>query len=195
MNRTLTSMLVVLLGISYVLADKPTTTTAQAHEAEIRLLISDAREQTTQRHYREALAIIDQILKLDPTNDYALGVRPLVEDRTLPSEPRPKQPMQSQLDKHMPDVKFDLVQFDDVVDFLRDLSGATISVNWRALEKAGLKKDTPITARMKDATFSQILNEVLSQAGKGKLRFDVDDDVIVISTDEDIHATTRPSKS
>jgi hypothetical protein len=32
-------------------------------------------------HYREAIAVVDQILLLDPMDDFALGVRPVLEDR------------------------------------------------------------------------------------------------------------------
>lgn len=40
-----------------------------------------AQELTMQRKFDEALGVIDQILVIDPNNDYARGVRPLLQDR------------------------------------------------------------------------------------------------------------------
>ena len=45
-----------------------------------------------------------------------------------------------QLDQKLPEVKFDNVAFSDVMDFFRDVTGANIFVNWRALEGAGIDK-------------------------------------------------------
>ena len=44
-------------------------------------LIRTARNLTDQGKYREALQTVDQILVLDPNNDYAVGVKPLLEDK------------------------------------------------------------------------------------------------------------------
>ena len=51
--------------------------------------------------------------------------------------------VQAQLDRTLPDVKFDGVGFSDVIDFLRDVNGANIFVNWKALEGAGIDKNAP----------------------------------------------------
>ena len=45
--------------------------------------------------------------------------------------------------KTLPEVRFDAVAFSDVMDFLRDITGASIFVNWRALEAARINKNTP----------------------------------------------------
>lgn len=56
-----------------------------AAEAERRRTVAaltrSARKLTEERRYAEALGVIDQILALDPRNDYAGGVRPLVEEK------------------------------------------------------------------------------------------------------------------
>jgi type II secretory pathway component GspD/PulD (secretin) len=46
-------------------------------------LIRRSRTAVNEGRYEEALGVIDQILILEPNNDYAVGVRPLVEDRAL----------------------------------------------------------------------------------------------------------------
>src|SRR5208282_1776701 len=48
----------------------------------------NARTLTEQGKYREALSVIDQILVIDPGNDYAVGVKPLIEDRAEFAEQR-----------------------------------------------------------------------------------------------------------
>ncbi|GEM_PF-1505615 len=56
--------------------------------ATIAALIKDARRYISQNKYPEALATIDQITAVDPTNNYATGVRPLIEERALTQEQR-----------------------------------------------------------------------------------------------------------
>jgi general secretion pathway protein D len=208
-------------------------------------LIGSARTLTAQGRYRDALSVIDQILVIDPNNDYAVGVRPLVEDRAdfaeqrkyreqfdhsftsilnqaeekrIPyndilrypenwpdlSETRDKsvaiergeqaadQAVAAQLDRRLPDVKFDAVGFSDVVDFLRDLTNANIFVNWRALEAAGVDKNAPVTARLRDVPFSKVLRTILDDVsgGTAKLGYTIDEGVITISTEDDLSKNT-----
>src|SRR5207249_2105153 len=56
----------------------------------------------------------------------------------------------AQLDRKLPEVKFDAVAFSDSIDWMRDVTGANIFVNWRALEAAGIDKNTPVSARLRD---------------------------------------------
>ena len=51
-------------------------------------LIQDARVYIDQGKYREALAVIDHIQALDPTNQYAGSVRLLIEDKASIQEQR-----------------------------------------------------------------------------------------------------------
>ena len=54
-------------------------------EAQRRRTVQDLRATamrlTEEGRYREALGVVDQILVLDPNNEYAIGVRPLLEDK------------------------------------------------------------------------------------------------------------------
>ena len=50
-------------------------------------------------------------------------------------------------------MNFSGVAFADVIDFLRDVSGANIHVDWKILEAAGIGKDAPVkdlTAALQD---------------------------------------------
>src|SRR3982751_5490021 len=46
------------------------------------------------------------------------------------------------LNRLLPEVKFQGQTLKDCIDFLRDISGANLHVNWRALEAAGVGADT-----------------------------------------------------
>ena len=204
-------------------------------------LIGNARTLTDQGRFREALNVIDQILVIDPGNDYAVGVRPLVEDRANFAEQRryredydanftkvlnqseekrvpysdilrypenwpdlaetrdrsvalergeqvADQAVAAQLDRRLPDIKFDAVSFSDVIDFLRDLTSANIFVNWRSLEAAGIDKNAPVTARLRDVKLSKVLRTILDDVSGGttKLGYTIDEGVITISTEDEL---------
>jgi Flp pilus assembly secretin CpaC len=204
-------------------------------------LIKESRRLTSEGHYQQAMGVLDHILLLDPHNDYAMGARPLVEDRALIMEQRTykerydrnatrqynqadeqlipysdilkfpenwpdlsatreksvaiergeraeDQAVVTQLERKLPEVRFDNVGFADVVDFLRDVSSANIFVNWKALETAGIDRNAPVTARLRDVKFSKALETILKDVGGGtvKLGYTIDEGVISISTEEDL---------
>ena len=97
------------------------------------------------------------------------------------------------LAKRLPEVNFQGNNFADVVDFLRDVSGAKIDVNWKALESAGITKEAPVTARLKDVPLNDALRVILNDVGGGIVKVGVaaDGDVLTISTAEDL-ATRSP---
>ena len=85
----------------------------------------------------------------------------------------------------LPEVNFSGVGLTDAIDFLRDVSGANIAVNWKALEETGVAKDTPINVRLRRVSLRKALEMVLSEAGGGdKLSYDTDQNVIEITTTE-----------
>ena len=120
-----------------------------------------------------------------------------------PEKPDPQ--VQAQLGRALPELNFDGVALTDVIDFLRDVSGSNITVNWKALETAGVERNTPVTLRLKDVKFSQALNSVLASAGgNAKLRYTLEGNVIDITTGDDAggaaggggaeHAAARPGE-
>jgi len=204
-------------------------------------LIRTSQDLSNHGRYKEALQTVDQILLLDPTNDYAVGVKPLLEDKNQFAEQRQywetrdrktgsvfnsaeeklipyddilrypsdwpdisqtrdqtvaaergvgreDRAVAAQLDRNLPEVAFDQVGFSDVIDFLRDVSGANLFVNWKSLEAAGIDRNTPVTARLHNVKVSKALNVILDSVGGGqtKLGYTVDDGVITISTQEDL---------
>lgn len=213
-------------------------------QAEIRgtvsQLVRSAMQLIQENKYPEALRVIDQILAIDPANDYAIGVRPLVEDRLVLLEQRTYREevsrqyekvlnaaqekmipyddilrypsnwpdisevrdrtnaeqgqsqvdaqVRAQLDRRLPELRFDQVPLDEVINFLRDVTNANIFVNWNALEKESIDKSTAVSARLRDVKFSKALDVILKYVGGSnvQLGYTVDEGVITISTLEDL---------
>jgi len=93
------------------------------------------------------------------------------------------------LKRELPDFKADGMSLSDIIDFLRDVAGANIFVNWRALEAAGVDRKAPLTVSAGKMPLSEALHELLTAASGGdeeKLGYDVQEGVIVISTADDL---------
>lgn len=89
------------------------------------------------------------------------------------------------LNRILPELRFDSITLADSIDFLRDVSGVNIHVNWRALEEIGVGRDTTVNVRLRAVSLRKILNLVLSEAGSGNLlTYYIDDNVIEVTTRE-----------
>jgi len=173
-------------------ATSPATQPAEP-EAAIHDLVAQAKSLTLNAKFPEAITVLDQILARDPHNDYARQLRPLLQERVQFGRVRTKderaaQGLQDKLDRNLPELTFDAVGLGDVVDFLRDVSGANIFVNWKSLEGPGIDRNTPVTAKLRNVRFSKVLGIILDSAGGGKqkLGYTTDEGVITISTVDDL---------
>ena len=92
-----------------------------------------------------------------------------------------------QLDRKIPEINFTGQGLADVLDFMRDVTGSNIFIDWRSLEAAGIGKDAPVGLRLKGATVRTALKEMLDKASteKGKAELSIADGVLVISTAPD----------
>ncbi|HZN69783.1 MAG TPA: hypothetical protein VFB66_31195 [Tepidisphaeraceae bacterium] len=89
------------------------------------------------------------------------------------------------LSRTLPEMKLTGVSFGEAVDFLRDVSGANIHVNWKALEEQNVTADTQVNLRLRSVSLRKVLNLLLSEAGGGDaLAYYVDAGVIEITTKE-----------
>jgi hypothetical protein len=88
------------------------------------------------------------------------------------------------LDRDTPAVKLDGVALKDALDFVQDLSGANLHVNWGALQSAGVTKDAVIDVHLRGVPLRKILSVILSEAAAGNavLTYYVDENVIEITT-------------
>lgn len=90
------------------------------------------------------------------------------------------------LDMTLPEVKFQGASLADCFEFLRDISGANLHVNWRALEAAGISKDVQVNVRLRAVSLRKVLRTLLSEAAGGgvNLTFYAEDGVIEVTTAE-----------
>lgn len=93
-----------------------------------------------------------------------------------------KRAIDCQLDRVLSEIKFDGVAFSDIIDFLRDVSGAGFDLDWKRLEALGITGKTPITLHLKNRKFTDALQDILDAAGgKGNLIWYMGNGKIVIT--------------
>jgi type II secretory pathway component GspD/PulD (secretin)/tetratricopeptide (TPR) repeat protein len=102
--------------------------------------------------------------------------------------------LHAQLERHLPDLRFNANSLSDVIDFLRDATGTNIYVDWPALERASIARDAPVTAKLHDIKFSKAL-ELIFKSVEGededkKLGYTLDEGVITISTKKELSKNT-----
>lgn len=68
------------------------------------------------------------------------------------------------LNQRIASLKFEETPLTDAIEFLRDVSGVNVHVNWAALEAAGIGKDSPVTTKLKNVSVRKALVVVLAQA-------------------------------
>ena len=87
------------------------------------------------------------------------------------------------------DLKLDEESLSDAIDALRDRSGASIFVNWKTLEAAGVSRNTAVSIHLKGKRLSTWLDVLLAIAGADRderLAYSVEDGVITVSTADDL---------
>lgn len=151
------------------------------------MLAGEVRALITLHKYEEALTVVKQIRAENPNSKFVAQVEPALL-KNLQREKATEDDAQKRLDRVLPEVTFDAVGFADVIDFMRDVSGANIFVNWKSIEAAGIERNTPITARLRTIRFGKALSIILDATGGGrrKLGYSIDDGVITISTVDDL---------
>jgi len=78
-----------------------------------------------------------------------------------PDAPSPQDlALEAKLDQHLPELRYNAVPLSQVLDDIRNKSGANIIVEWPALASAGIGKDAPVTARLRDVKVSKALQLV-----------------------------------
>jgi hypothetical protein len=92
--------------------------------------------------------------------------------------------VEAQLERRLPEVSFRGNSLKDVVDFLRDVSGVEIMVDWKMLETVGIRENAGVDVRLRDVKFRSALNRILEtlETEKGRAGFTVKDGVVVVST-------------
>ena len=77
--------------------------------------------------------------------------------------------------------------FAKVIDYLRNVSGANIVVNWNVLAGAGIEKETTISLTVREVPLRKVLQLVLNQAApQVPLAYSIDANVIQVTTQSEL---------
>jgi uncharacterized membrane protein YgcG len=89
-----------------------------------------------------------------------------------------------QLQRLIPNAKFDNVSLADSMDFISSVSGANIVVDWKSLSDANITKQTQINLNLHDVTLQRLLTMVLREASNGgaPLTWYIEDNIVNITT-------------
>ncbi|MFO0837387.1 MAG: hypothetical protein U1D55_02580 [Phycisphaerae bacterium] len=93
------------------------------------------------------------------------------------------------LDARVPEVRLEELPLRQVLDQLSQVTGATVFVNWQALQAAGIREDKPITVVARNLRFSQVLWMILREAAgpDAKLGYRISSDLLYVSTLDDLN--------
>jgi len=87
------------------------------------------------------------------------------------------------LETRLPSANLTNVSLADAIDFLRDVAGVNITVDWKELAAINITKDAQINLQLHDVTAGKILSLILSQAGPGDLlTYSIDQNVVQVTT-------------
>lgn len=107
-------------------------------------------------------------------------------------EPEENKPVRDRLRIVAPEIKFEAMEFQRVVEKFRADTGLNIVVQWQALEAAGLDKDAEVTMNLKNVKYDKALQTILDEVGSGEvqLAYEIDEGIVRISTKEDLSRRT-----
>jgi hypothetical protein len=92
------------------------------------------------------------------------------------------------LNKVVEEVDWDEMPLEEALDWVTDQGPINVVVRWRALEDAGIDRDSPITLRLKGTTVGTVLSEVLEQVSDlEEVRFRGEGEILRISTRADLN--------
>lgn len=101
-----------------------------------------------------------------------------------PAKPADGPAMATAVRMRVPAVEFKQVPLGDVFDFMREVAGLNLYVNWPALESAGIDRAMPISIRLRNIQLSKVLDLALGQVsvGRSPITWYVSDNIIHITT-------------
>ena len=92
------------------------------------------------------------------------------------------------LNSRVPEVAFDEVELEQVMDWIGEITGVNVVVRWETLEDNGVDRDKPISIRVRNLPLRSVLWMIMNAAGGTdiKLAYRATADLIVLSLDEDL---------
>lgn len=99
---------------------------------------------------------------------------------------RPEIAMNIAMQMRVPAVELARVPLDDVFNFMRDVAGLNLYVNWPALEAAGIDRSVPIQLKLRNIKLGKVMDLALNQASAGgaPLAWYVSDNIVYVTTKE-----------
>ena len=94
----------------------------------------------------------------------------------------------AQLNKRIPEVSFQDLPFDQVVDWVAQYTGMNVVVRWQTLQDAGISRDKAITITVKNLRLSQVLWMIMNEVGGTdlKLAYRASGNLLILSTAADL---------
>jgi beta-lactamase regulating signal transducer with metallopeptidase domain len=101
------------------------------------------------------------------------------------------------LAKRIPELNLDGKRLVDVIDGFKEEAPINIFVDWSALEKVGVSREAPVTARMKDIPIGKAIKAVLGEVAMGKahLSFYSNEFGVVVTTLEEERRQTTSTRT
>ncbi len=92
------------------------------------------------------------------------------------------------LNQRIQEVSFEEAPFDQVMEWVEQTMQINVSVRWQTLEDAGVRRDKPISVRVRNVRFSQVLWMIMNEAGGTdlKLAYRASGNLLILSTAEDL---------
>lgn len=123
----------------------------------------------------------------------ALAVTPALLAQRQPAAPRLIQKTDSAhtlpwLEARLPDVNLEDVPLEGVLEYLGNYAETNVVVRWSVLEGFSIRKETPISLKVKNLKLSQVLWLVLNQIGGTDVRlaYRATGNLLLISTADDL---------
>lgn len=92
------------------------------------------------------------------------------------------------LNQRIPEVSFEDLPLDQVIEWLQGYTGMNVNVRWQTLIDQGVARDKPITLKVKGLRLSQVLWMIMNEAGGAdiKLAYRATGKLLILSTEEDL---------
>ena len=89
------------------------------------------------------------------------------------------------MNENLSELKFTDVALSSALDYLRDISGANIVVDWKSLQAVGVDQNSLINVHLRNISLRKALAVVLSEAGNGnELTYYWDENVLTVTTQQ-----------
>ena len=92
------------------------------------------------------------------------------------------------LNQQIPELTFQDLPLEQVVQWLGEFTQLNVSVRWQTLQEAGVERDKPITVHARNLRLSQVLWLIMNEAGGSevKLAYRASGNLLVLSTAADL---------